>query len=59
MISGNRVTHVDKAVGTLDAGDRFNLISGVLEEGRVVNVGRFVIPAVLGALRSLKLLPHS
>ena len=58
MISGNRVTHVDETVSTLNAGDGFNFIGGVLEERRVVNVGRLIIPAGLGALGSLKFLPH-
>jgi hypothetical protein len=39
MISGDRVAHVDKAVGTLDTLGGGELVLSALEEGRVVDVG--------------------
>lgn len=58
VVCGDRVSHVDEAVGALDVRDGVEFVGRVLEEGRVVHVGGLVVPGVLAAGGGLESLPH-
>jgi len=45
-------------MSSLNVRNRLGSVVSLLEEWWVVNVGRFVVPAVLSALWSIKFLPH-
>jgi len=58
VISSDRITDVQEAVGVDDGRARFDLSLSRLEEGRVVDVGGDIVPIVELTLRSFKVLPH-
>ena len=58
MISSNGITHVQKAVSVVDIRNFLDLSFGGLEERRVVDVGRVIIPRVEFTFGGLEVLPH-
>jgi len=58
VIGGNGVTKVKEAVSTFNRLNRAQIVGSRLEERRVVDVGRCVIPLVELAGRSVQVLPH-
>jgi len=58
VIGGDGVSHVQEAVGVVYIRDGFELSLGLLEEGRVVDVGGVVIPGVEFTSGGFEVLPH-
>jgi hypothetical protein len=58
VIGGDGVTHVQEAVGIVNVSDGLEFGLGALEEGRVVDVGRVIVPRVEFTSGGFEVLPH-
>jgi hypothetical protein len=58
VIGGDGVTHVQEAVSIVNVSDGLEFGLGALEEGRVVDVGRVIVPRVEFTSGGFEVLPH-